>query len=157
MHNVKWGTPIKAPAACCQELLMTSANFQVWKHCWRGDFWNVKGVILSCHLRRVCLSWGFRWRSAPSQQLTAPSSSPTANCSKLTRSLFSFRDTGKWNFLADVSNASTPFGIVIWFFGWGRSGFSTGSGTAPGKEGTIRSGDWDGRLTCDSNLQGAWR
>lgn len=45
--------------------------------------------------------------------LTTLSSSPTANCSKLTRSLSSFRDTGKQNFLADVSKSSMPFGIVI--------------------------------------------
>ena len=70
MHNVKWGAPAKAPAACCQALLMTSANFWVWKHCWQCDFWNVKGVISSCHLRRVCLSWGFRCHSAPSQRLS---------------------------------------------------------------------------------------
>lgn len=52
--------------------------------------------------------------------LTTPSSSPTANCSKLTRSLSSFRDMGKQNFLADASKSSMPFGIVIWSFCWGR-------------------------------------
>lgn len=69
-HDVKWGAPTKAPAACCQALLMTSANFRVWKHCWQCDFWNVKGVISLYHLRRVCLSPGFRCHSAPSQQLS---------------------------------------------------------------------------------------
>lgn len=79
----------------------------------------MKGVISSCHLQRVCLSWGFLPLCPLKATLTAPSSSPTANCSKLTRSLFSFRDTGKWNFLADVSKSSMPFGIVIWSLGWG--------------------------------------
>lgn len=144
MHKVKWGAPTKAPAACCQALLMTSANFWVWKHCWQCDFWNVKGVISSCHLRRVCLSRGFRCRSAPSQRLSLLRHHlPQLIAPNWQGGFFPFRDTGKWNFLADVSKSSLPFGIVIWSFAWGRvtegSGFSTGSGTAPSKEGNPHS------------------
>jgi hypothetical protein len=48
--------------------------------------------------------------------LTAPLSSTTANCSTLTRRLSPFRDTGKWNFLADVSKSSVPLGMTIGSF-----------------------------------------
>lgn len=53
-RSLQWKTKAIQETACCQQLLMTSANFRACKHRWQCDFWNM-GSVYSCNLYHICV------------------------------------------------------------------------------------------------------